>query len=105
MRTWTTTSFERWSSDCRGAIRAAARSSKRAAILAEGADLESVVKWIVAHDGQPEARAPARSAGGLHGARFTASVDAGRAPARYVLPADALVEPASAPQLAVAQHP
>jgi|tagenome__1003787_1003787.scaffolds.fasta_scaffold20981568_3 hypothetical protein len=78
---------------------------ERAAILAEGADLESIVKWILAHDGQPEARAPARSVGGLHGARFTASVDAGRAPARYVLPAGALVEPASAPQLALAVHP
>jgi hypothetical protein len=78
---------------------------ERAAILAEGADLESVVQWIVAHDGQPEARAPARSTGGLHGARFTASVDAGRAPARYVLPAGALAAPASAPQPAVALHP
>ena len=43
---------------------------ERAAILADGADLESVMVWIVAHDGQPE--------GG-----------AGRAPARYVLPAGA----------------
>jgi hypothetical protein len=78
---------------------------ERAAILAEGGDLESVVKWIVAHDGEPEARAPARSTGGLHGARVTASAEAGRAPARYVLPAGALVAPASAPQLAVALHP
>src|SRR3954452_20812808 len=76
-----------------------------APILSEGADFESVVKWIVAHVGQPEAQAPARSAGGLHGARFTASADAGRAPARSVLPAAALVEPASAPQLPVALHP
>src|SRR3954467_2962821 len=78
---------------------------ERAAILAEGADFESVVKWIVAPGGQPEAQAPARSAGGLHGARFTASADAGRAPARYVLPADALVEPASPPQLPPAPAP
>jgi hypothetical protein len=75
------------------------RVIERAAILAEGADLESIVRWIVAHDGQPEAGAPARSRGGLHGARFSASADAGRAPARYVLPAGALVESASAPQL------
>jgi hypothetical protein len=66
------------------------RVVERAAILAEGADLESIVKWIVAHDSQPEARAPARSTGGLHGARLTASADAGRAPARYVLPAGTL---------------
>ena len=60
---------------------------ERAAILAEGADLESIVRWIVAHDGQPETRAPARSTGGLHGGR---SAHPARAPARYVLPADAL---------------
>lgn len=75
---------------------------EHAAILAEGADLESIVQWIVAHDGQPEARAPARSTGGLHGARVTASADEVRAPARYVLPAGALVAPASGPQVAVA---
>src|SRR4051795_7396437 len=63
---------------------------ERAAILAEGADLESIVKWIAAQDAQREARAPARSTCGLHGDRSTESADAGRAPPRYVLPAAAL---------------
>src|SRR3954467_5830703 len=71
---------------------------ERAAILAEGADLEPIVKWILAPGGQREAGAPARSTGGLHGARLTASADAERAPARYVLPAGALVAAVSAPQ-------
>src|SRR3954467_8039773 len=78
---------------------------ERAAILAEGADLESIRQWMVAHERHAEARAAARSAGGLHGARFTASADAGSAPARYVLPAGALVEPASPPQLPPAPAP
>ena len=30
---------------------------ERAAILAEGADFDAVVGWIIAHDGRPEAKA------------------------------------------------
>jgi len=73
---------------------------ERAAILAEGADLDAVVQWIVAHDGEPEAAAPAKTrGGGLHGVRLsTTSQDAGRAPRRYVLPASVLAEPARTPE-------
>jgi hypothetical protein len=66
---------------------------ERAAILAEGADCAEVEAWIVARGGRPEATvAPAGR--GLHGSRFDTSVGgAPRAPARYVLPADALAPP------------
>jgi len=67
---------------------------ERAAILAEGADLTAIVRWIVAHDGQPEARAATPARNGLHGSRLTATADADGPPARYVLPAGALAEPA-----------
>jgi len=58
---------------------------ERAAIVAEGADSRSIVAWIVAHDGQPEFRAPASARGGLHGARPSVA-GGGDAPRRYVLP-------------------
>ena len=60
---------------------------ERAAILAEGTDVDAVVGWILAHDGQPEAKAKATAGHGLHGAR---TVEATGPPARYVLPAGAL---------------
>lgn len=60
---------------------------ERAAILAEGADFDAVVGWIIAHEGRPEAAAPASTGGGLHGSRVAQPA---RAPARYVLPAGAL---------------
>jgi hypothetical protein len=60
---------------------------ERAAILAEGTDVEAVVDWILAHDGRPEVQAVRRAARGLHGARGT---DAPSTPARYVLPAGVL---------------
>ena len=63
---------------------------ERAAILAEGADSDAVVRWIVAHAGQPEANAAAPAPRGLHGSRFAQAGGAERAPARYVLPAGAL---------------
>jgi hypothetical protein len=64
---------------------------ERAAILASGAQSTEVVSWIVAHRGEPEHAVGAASAGGLHGARFTAGVGAqARPPLRYVLPAGAL---------------
>ena len=59
---------------------------ERAAILAEGAASGRILEWITAHAGEPEALAPAKTARGLHGARFGGDV-AARAPARYILPA------------------
>ncbi len=63
---------------------------ERAAILAEGADFDAVVGWIIAHDGRPEAKAAPSAPRGLHGTRLTAAAGAGGPPARYVLPAGAL---------------
>ena len=63
---------------------------ERAAILAEGANSDAVVGWIVAHAGQPEVTAVPPASHGLHGSRLTAAGGAARAPARYVLPAGAL---------------
>jgi hypothetical protein len=61
---------------------------ERAAILAEGADFQAVMAWITAHDGQPEATAPAVSKGGLHGSRLNSRDEAqARTPLRFVLPA------------------
>jgi hypothetical protein len=62
---------------------------ERAAIMAAGLDSSRVIAWITDHNGQPEA--PARAAsGGLHGVRTSDASEAARAPARYVLPAEAL---------------
>lgn len=58
---------------------------ERAAIVAEGADSQTIVAWIVAHDGQPEFLASAPARGGLHGGRLSAD-GVGTAPRRYVLP-------------------
>lgn len=63
---------------------------QRAAILAEGADLDAVVGWIIAHDGQPEARTTAGTDRGIHGSRLTQAPGAAGVPVRYVLPAGAL---------------
>ena len=59
---------------------------ERAAILASGADVEAVMRWIAAHAGQPETAPSAGSPRGLHGSR----VETAHTPRRYVLPADAL---------------
>ena len=60
---------------------------ERAAILAEGADSESILAWILAHDGQPEALTPGVTRGGLHGERLTgAGAINASTPRRYVLP-------------------
>ncbi len=64
---------------------------ERAAIVAEGADFEAVMTWVVAHGGEPEAvpETPARH--GLHGSRLHASGgSAPRTASRFVLPAGAL---------------
>lgn len=68
---------------------------ERAAIVAEGAESQSIVAWIVAHDGQPEFVAPALARGGLHGGRLTTNGGAGGAPRRYVLPPGALMNEAA----------
>jgi hypothetical protein len=61
---------------------------ERAAIVAEGADSNAVVAWILDHAGEPEAAPDTSSRRGLHSPRV--SGPAGGAPARYVLPAGAL---------------
>ena len=42
---------------------------ERAAILAEGADFDAVMTWIVSHGGEPEVRAAKKTSSGLHGSR------------------------------------
>jgi hypothetical protein len=64
---------------------------ERAAIVAEGADSEPVIAWIVAHGGKPEAIVETSTRRGLHGSRL--HVSGGSAPgaaSRFVLPPDAL---------------
>lgn len=64
---------------------------ERAAILAEGADSEAIIKWIMAHAGEPEAIGPPAATQGLHGSRLSGGPEAERRPPRrYVLPAGAL---------------
>jgi hypothetical protein len=64
---------------------------ERAAILAEGADANAIVDWILAHAGQPEATAPPASTRGLHGPRLSEGRGAeGGIPRRYILPVGAL---------------
>jgi hypothetical protein len=64
---------------------------ERAAIVAEGADFDAVMAWIVAHGGKPEAVAETSSRHGLHGSRLHASGGSGpRAAARFIFPAGAL---------------
>jgi hypothetical protein len=64
---------------------------ERAAIIAEGADAEAVMTWILAHGGEPEAAAETQTRHGLHGSRLHAGGGSGpRSPSRFVLPAGAL---------------
>jgi hypothetical protein len=64
---------------------------ERAALLAEGADFDAVMKWILTHGGEPEARSAKASTSGLHGSRVQESRGAeSRPPSRFVLPAGAL---------------
>src|SRR5215207_8705487 len=63
---------------------------ERAAIVAEGADSEAVIAWIVAHGGRPEAIVETSSRRGLHGSRLHDSGGAApRAASGFVLPAGA----------------
>ena len=68
--------------------RTGGRVIERASLLAEGGDFGSILEWIEAHGGEPEAPAAARSSGGLHSARLSAP--ATRAPLRFILPPGAL---------------
>jgi|SRR4051794_8722926 hypothetical protein len=61
---------------------------ERAAILAEGADAEAIIGWILSHSGRPEAVPPA-PARGLHGSRQSGG-GLEQHPPRYVLPAGVL---------------
>jgi hypothetical protein len=64
---------------------------ERAAIVAEGADSEEIMSWIVAHGGRPEAAVGTSTRHGLHGSRLHAGGGSEpRAAARFVLPAGAL---------------
>jgi hypothetical protein len=64
---------------------------ERAAIVAEGADFDAVMRWILAHGGKPEAAVETPSRRGLHGSRLHAGGGAEpRAPSRFLLPAGAL---------------
>jgi hypothetical protein len=65
---------------------------ERAALMAEGADFDATIAWILAHGGEPEATAAAAPSRGLHGSRTD---NAGRGsgsstPRRFVLPPGAL---------------
>jgi hypothetical protein len=62
---------------------------ERAALLAEGADFDATMAWILAHGGGPEVSAAAGPRGGLHGSTRGAAPAAGK-PLRFVLPAGAL---------------
>jgi hypothetical protein len=65
---------------------------ERAALLAEGADFDATMAWILAHGGEPEdAVVAAAPQGGLHGSRRDSLARPGRrTPQRYVLPPGAL---------------
>jgi hypothetical protein len=64
---------------------------ERAAVLAEGAEFEVVMAWIVAHGGEPEAAVPRAAKSGLHGLRVGDSgASEPRAASRFVLPPGAL---------------
>ena len=64
---------------------------ERAAIVAEGADSQAVMAWIVAHGGKPEATPETSTRRGLHGSRLQDSGgSAPRTASRFVLPAGSL---------------
>jgi hypothetical protein len=64
---------------------------ERAAILAEGADFDAVMAWILAHHGEPEAREAPAATGGLHSRRLSEGRgSAAEPPRRFLLPAGEL---------------
>jgi len=66
---------------------------ERAAILAEGADFDAVMAWILAHGGEPEVTVAKAARSGLYGAQRGGGSSEPRAPARFVLPPGALDRP------------
>jgi hypothetical protein len=61
---------------------------ERAAILAEGSDLDAVVDWILARGGKPETTAATGPARGLHSSlRSSDRIATTEVPRRYLLPA------------------
>jgi hypothetical protein len=75
---------------------------ERAAILADGADFDAVMAWVVAHGGTPETAVRAAPSHGLHGPRMTEGAGtAGGTPSRFILPPDAfeLDSPPATPDL------
>lgn len=69
--------------------RSGGRVVERAAVLAEGADFDEVMAWIVQHGGVPEAAVPPRAPRGVHAPRQSAEV-ADPVPLRFIFPAGAL---------------
>ena len=64
---------------------------ERAALLAEGGAFDATIAWIIAHGGEPEARAAAAPQRGLHGSRSeSVGAAASQTPRRFVLPPGAL---------------
>jgi hypothetical protein len=63
---------------------------ERAAILAEGSDLDAVVAWIIARGGAPEATITKAAPRGLHHQLSSGARTETSAPLRYVLPAGSL---------------
>jgi hypothetical protein len=64
---------------------------ERAALLAEGGDFDATIAWILAHGGEPEARAAAAPWRGLYGSRSeSVGAAASQTPRRFVLPPGAL---------------
>jgi hypothetical protein len=63
---------------------------ERAAILAEGSDLDAVVAWILARGGKPEATVAASAPRGLHHQLSSGERTHTSTPLRYVLPAGSL---------------
>ena len=64
---------------------------ERVAILAEGADFDAVMRWILDRDGVAEVAAPKAAPRGIHAARYhDTDGDAPAHPSRFILPPGAL---------------
>ena len=64
---------------------------ERAAIVAEGADFDAVMTWILAHGGTPETAVASTKKQGMYGSGLHSSAESEpRFPSRFVLPAGAL---------------
>ena len=60
---------------------------ERAAILAEGADFDAVMRWILARDGIAETAAAEKAPRGIHASRYhDTEGDPAPVPARFILP-------------------